>query len=232
MRTVAVVAALFALSALAAAAAVPDKQLSRVRGTVEYQPGAQGALHPLIGSLSLPDDALAVTLADSQALLRLADSSEVDIGAKARIRVGAFNAIGTGKPNVVTVELGAIHFVVRHPAGARANFIFITPSTQIAVRGTEGYLVAGPKGTDFYCAHCGAGDVTLTIGTRTIPLTTGQQVIITGNDPATAGTSVIKKPCTNPAAIAVSGGKLGRTVPRSQWVDTTGSIAADPLAPP
>jgi hypothetical protein len=232
MKHVAALAVLFAASALGAAAAGADKQLSRVRGTVEYQSAPQDALRPLFGSLDLPDDALAVTLADSQGLLRLADSSEVDIGAKARVRVGAFNAVASGKPNVVTVELGAIHFVVRHPAGARANYVFITPSTQIAVRGTEGYLVAGPKGTDFYCADCATGDVTLRIGTRTIPLITGQQVIVTGSDPATAATSVIQEPCTNPAAIAVSNGKLGRTVPASQWVDTTGSIDADPLVPP
>lgn len=33
----------------------------------------------LFGSLDLPDDALAVTLADSRGLLRLADSFEVDV---------------------------------------------------------------------------------------------------------------------------------------------------------
>jgi hypothetical protein len=69
------------------------------------------------------------------------------------------------------------------------------------------------------------------VGGKTIPLVTGQQVIVTGSDPARADTSVIKEPCTNPAAIAVSGGKLGKGLPASQQVDTTGSISADPHRP-
>jgi hypothetical protein len=208
-----------------------DNELARVRGTVEYQLSSE-PFRAIAGSLLVPADALAVTLADSQALLRLPDSSAVDIGARARFRVGAFNALETGKPTVLALELGAIHFVIRHPTGAHANYVFVTPTSQVAVRGTEGYLVAGPHGTDFYCADCAAGDVTMRVGKRSYALTTGQQVIVVGSDPATAGTTVIKKPCINPAAIAVSDGKLGRTVPPAQWVDTTDSTTADPLVPP
>jgi len=221
---------LLALSVPAAEADQSDKQLARVRGTVQYQVRRQDPYRELLGQLNLPDDAVAVTLAESQGLLRLPDSSEIDIGSKARVRVGAFSA-AVGKPNVVTLELGAIHFIVRHPQGARANYLFITPTSQIGVRGTEGYIVTGPKGTDFYCGDCSAGDVTLRVGSRSIPLTTGWQVIIVGGDPATADTTVIKQPCINPAAIAVSGGKLGRGVPASQWVDTTDSLSGDPLKP-
>jgi len=212
-------------------AADGDKELARVRGTVEYQLAAE-PFREVAGEVVVPDDALAVTLADSRALLRLADSSEVDIGARARLRVGAFNALESGKPTVLALELGAIHFVIRHPTGARANYVFVTPTSQVAVRGTEGYLVAGPNGTHFYCADCAEGDVTMRVGKRSYALTTGQQVIVVGSDPATAGTTVIKKPCINPAAIAVSDGKLGRTVPPAQWVDTTDSTTADPLVPP
>lgn len=221
-----------ALGGHGAVAAGADKQLARVSGTVEYQPRPSDQFRELVGRLGLPDDAVAVTLADSQALLQLADSSEIDIGAKARIRVGAFNAVANGKPTVVTLELGAIHFVVRHPQGARANYLFVTPTTQIAVRGTEGYIVAGPNGTDFYCADCSAGDVTLRVGKRTIPLATGQQVIVVTDGGAKLETTVETLPCTNPAAIAVSNGKLGRGAAASQLVDTTGSLSGDPLRPP
>lgn len=221
---------LFALCAPCAVAQGSDKQLARVKGTVQYQARRQDPFRELVGALNLPDDAVAVTLADSQGLLRLPDSSEIDVGAKARFRVGALSAVA-GKPTVVVLELGAMHFVVRHPQGALANYLFVTPTSQIAVRGTEGYIVTGPKGTDFYCGDCSEGDVTLRTGSRSIPLTTGWQVIIVGGDPATAETTVIKEPCINPAAIAVSGGKLGRTVPPSAYVDTTGSLAGDPLKP-
>jgi hypothetical protein len=220
------------LTAGTVGAATGDKQLARVRGTVQFQTDPAAAFRPIVGRLALPDDAVAVTLADSQGLLRLADSSEIDIGAKARFHVGAFNAVGNGKPNVITLELGAIHFVVRHPSGARANYVFVTPTSQIGVRGTEGYIVTGPTGTDFYCATCSAGDVTMKVGTRSIPLVTGQQVIVAGSDAESATTTVFKAPCSNPAAIAVSHGKLGRTTPRAKWVDTTGSLGADPLQAP
>jgi len=223
---------LIALGLAPAGAAPGAKQLVRVRGTVQYQTGPSDAYRPLFGSLNLPDDAIAVTLADSQGLLRLVDSSEIDIGARARVRVGAFNAVAaTGSSVTIRLETGAIHFVVRHPQGAHANYTFVTATTQIAVRGTEGYIVAGPKGTDFYCAKCEAGDVTMRVGKRAIPLVTGQQVILELS-PAGQKTTVIKAPCSNPAAIAISHGKLGRTIPRSQWVDTTGALTADPLKAP
>jgi hypothetical protein len=205
--------------------------LSWVRGTVEYQlPNA--AFRQLAGQLTVPDATLAVTLADSRALLQLPDSSEVDIGAKARLLVGAVRAAEAAQPTVLTLQLGAIHFVIRHPVGARANYIFSTPTAQIAVRGSEGYIVAGPRGTDFYCADCGPSDVTIHVGARTFAVTTGQQLIVVGGDPATADTTLVKLPCGNPAAIAISDGKLGRTIPPDQRVDTTGSLDADPLAAP
>jgi hypothetical protein len=231
MLVVAVCAVLAALPAAQVYAAAGDKELTRVRGTVEYQL-ADAPFRPIVGSILVPDDALGVTLADSQALLRLPDSSVVDIGARARFRVGAFNALATEKPTTITLELGAIHFVVRHPTGARVNYVFVTPTAQVAVRGTEGYLVAGPHGTDFYCADCSVGDVTVQVGSASYTLTTGQQVIVVGADAATANVTVVKQPCVNPAAIAISGGKLGRTVPPERQVDTTGSITTDPLPAP
>jgi hypothetical protein len=232
MLIVAACAALVAaLPAAPAHADAGDKELARVRGTVEYQL-ANERFRPIVGSLLVPDDTLAVTLADSQALLRLPDSSVVDIGARARFRVGAFNALATDKPTTFTLELGAIHFVVRHPTGARVNYVFVTPTAQVAVRGTEGYLVAGPHGTDFYCADCSEGDVTVTIGSASYPMTSGQQVIVVGADAATANVTVVKQPCSNPAAIAISGGKLGRTIPPDRQVDTTDSITTDPLPTP
>ena len=112
--------------------------MARVAGTVQYQWGPDATLHQLFGRLDLPDDALAVTLAQSRAQLVLPDSSEIDIGAQTRVRVGAFNAAATGNPTVIVLELGALHFIVRHPAGGRANYRFQTPTSQIAVRGTDG----------------------------------------------------------------------------------------------
>jgi len=219
----------FALGAPSHAASDSDKQLARVAGTVQFQLGSDGTLHPLFGRIDLADEAVAVTLAQSRAQVILPDSSSIDIGATTRVRLGAFNAADSGNPNVVVLELGALHFTIRHPAGGRANYRFQTPTSQIAVRGTEGYLVTGPSGTDFYCADCGPGDVTVTVGSHSYQLNTGDQAIVIGTTPANADVDVAARPCANPAAIDLSDGKLGAKVPADQRFDTTGAPGGDPL---
>jgi hypothetical protein len=228
MRALLTLATLIALCA-PLRAATDDKQLERVRGTVEYQIVAGARPLPIFGRIDLPDESVAITLANSRARLALVDSSIVEIGETTRVRLGAFNAIDLSKPTVVTLQLGAIHFTIRHPVGGRSNYRFVTPTSQIAVRGTEGYLVTGPTGTDFYCVDCGAGDVTVTVGARRYDLVTGEQAIIIGATPATASVDVVARPCANPAAIALSDGKLGAVIPLDQRVDTTGAIGGDPL---
>jgi len=233
MRTIAACST-FALVALALcmplrASGDGDKQLARVTGTVQYQAGSDPAYHAVFGKIELGNDALAVTLAQSRAQVILPDSSSIDVGAKTRVRLGAFNAADTGNPNVVVLELGVLHFNIRHPAGGRANYRFLTPTSAIGVRGTEGYIVTGPSGTDFYCVDCTAGDVTVTVGTHSYALATGQQAIIIGTTPADAGVDVVTRPCANPAAIALSDGKLGAPIPVDQRFDTTGAPDGDPL---
>ncbi len=223
--------ALIALAVCTPLRAAADKQLARVNGTVQYQSGSDPAYHAVLGKIDLGDEALAVTLAQSRAQVVLPDSSTIDVGAKTRVRLGAFNAADTSNPNVVVLELGVLHFNIRHPAGGRANYRFVTPTSQIGVRGTEGYVVTGPSGTDFYCVDCSAGDVTVTVGAHSYALATGQQAIIIGTTPANAGVDVVTRPCANPAAIALSDGKLGAAIPVDQRFDTTGAPDGDPLQP-
>jgi hypothetical protein len=226
-------AALVALTVLALCAPLDaagdgDKQLARVAGTVQYQLGTGTAPHAIVGRIDLADEATAITLAQSRAQLTLPDSSSIDIGETTRVRLGTFNAIDTGNPNVVVLEGGAVHFTIRHPAGGRSNYRFETPTSQIAVRGTDGYIVTGPSGTDFYCVDCKGGDVTVTVGTHSYELVTGEQAIIIGTTPADALVDVVKRPCANPAAIALSDGKLGAAIPIDQRFDTTGATALVP----
>jgi hypothetical protein len=208
-----------------------DKQLARVAGTVQFQTGSDSAYHALVGRIDLPDQATAVTLAQSRAQVTLLDSSTIDIGATTRVRLGAFNAVDSGKPNVVVLELGALHFIIRHPAGGRANYRFQTPTSQIAVRGTDGYIVAGPTGTDFYCVDCKPGDVTVTVGAKSYELGTGDQALVIGAPGAIANVDIVARPCANPAAIALSDGKLGAAIPLDQRFDTTGAPGGDPMQP-
>jgi hypothetical protein len=113
----------FALCTPLRAAGDGDNQLARVAGTVQYQAGADPAYHAVFGKIDL-SEALAVTLAQSRAQVILPDSSSIDVGATTRVRLGAFNAAATGNPNVVVLELGALHFNIRHPAGGRATIVF------------------------------------------------------------------------------------------------------------
>jgi hypothetical protein len=227
-RNTALLLTFFAACAPLRAASDHDKALQRVRGNVAFQLTPSAQVESMFGRIALPDDAAAITLAQSRAQLILADSSTIDIGEKTRVRLGSFNALDTGNPNVVTLELGVLHFTIRHPAGGRANYRFQTPTSQIAVRGTEGYLVTGPSGTDFYCADCKSGDVTITVGTRSFELNTGDQAIIIGTTPANANVDVVARPCANPAAIELSDGKLGGAIPIDQRFDTTGAPGGDP----
>ena len=74
-----------------------------------------------------------------------------------------------------------------------------------------------------------SGDVTVTVGSHSYALATGQQALIIGTAPANANVDVVARPCANPAAIALSDGKLGAAIPLDQRFDTTGALGGDPL---
>lgn len=167
-----------------------DKQLARVKGIVGYEPAPNAPFKAIFGRLDLPDDAVAVTQAGAQAVLRLADSSEIDIGEKTSVQVGAFNAISSGKQNEIVLNGGTLHFNIRHPAGGQSNYKFTTATSQIAVRGTEGFLVSSASGTQVVCVSCAAGDVTIQTSGQFTSIVSGQTATITGSSAANASVSV------------------------------------------
>ena len=189
---------LLAASFLALLAPLPvhaaaDKSLQRQRGTVSYRdPG--GVEHSVAGQITLPDDARAQTGRASMALLTLPDSSVVSLGENTDVQVGAFNAASSNRPNEITLNGGALKFAVRHPQGGKSNYRFTTPTSQIAVRGTDGYLVVGPNGTQVVCTQCDPGDVQVTVlktGVVTA-LVTGQVLTVLNSGAAvTSGVSSI-----------------------------------------
>jgi hypothetical protein len=185
-------AASFALcsTTIALDAAAGDKQLARVKGIVGYEPSPNAPFKAIFGRLDLPDDAVAVTQAGAQAVLRLADSSEIDIGEKTSVQVGAFNAISSGKQNEIVLNGGVLHFNIRHPAGGQSNYKFTTATSQIAVRGTEGFLVSSASGTQVVCVSCAAGDVTIQTGGQFTTIVSGQTATIAGSTAGNASVSV------------------------------------------
>jgi hypothetical protein len=163
-----------------ASAQAPNKELAPFKGTVGVQASENAPFTRVFGRTVVPDDAYAVTQAASLGTLTLPDSSQVAIGERTAVRVGAFNNAAAGPGSTLTLNHGALRFAIVHPAGTRSNYTFQTQTSQIAVRGTIGYLIVGDEGTQLICIDCAPGDVEITIGGRIVTLTSGYTITITG----------------------------------------------------
>ena len=119
------------------ARAVTVKTLVRISGDVGYQQTQNSAYIPITGQQEIPDNAFVVTRGNGVADLVMPDSSVIRIAQAAIVRVGEFHQPGAGD-NYITVLNGSFRFKVQHPAGGQSNYRFVTPTSQIAVRGTEG----------------------------------------------------------------------------------------------
>ena len=212
---------MLALLAPYVAGAATDKELQRQRGSVSYR-DTGGTVHPVSGQIALADDAYAITGRASAALLSLPDSSEVSLGENTSIKVGKFNGGATGPGNTITVDGGALKFAIRHPSGSKSNYTFTTPTSQIAVRGTEGYLVVGPRGTQVVCTRCEPGDVTVrTIAGVVTAIVTGQVLLVSSTGSAAAGSVAA---LNNPAVNQFSNG-LNPFGNSAESIDATGSAS-------
>jgi FecR-like protein len=131
------------LIVLAAAIALPasadnDKQLQNVKGSVSFQKPNKAA-KPLAtqATIVLADRDYTITGDQSLAALTLPDSSRVLIGSTTKVQMAFFNQAKTANAKFIIFN-GRTRFQVQHPTGAKANYIFQTPTGSIAVRGTEG----------------------------------------------------------------------------------------------
>jgi solute:Na+ symporter, SSS family len=121
----------------ATARADDDKVLTNMKGGVSYErAGTPHAIVPKVKQL-LTDDDIAVTQTDSLAQVTLPDSSLVTLGATTRVQMAFFNQTDIANAKFIVYQ-GKTRFAVQHPNGGKANYTFVTPTTQIAVRGTEG----------------------------------------------------------------------------------------------
>jgi len=188
-----IIAALFIASVLATFSlgvtnAATDKQLRHLKGSVGYQMTSAGPLTDVAGEIVLPDDAIAVTQDKAAALLTLPDSSIVSFGANTRVQVGAFNQTAQGPGSTITVQGGTLRFDIRRPTNGVANYRFVTPTSQIAVRGTVGLLSLVAGNTTVGCLACAADSVSVTVGTQTFALATGQVLTISATGAVVTGT--------------------------------------------
>jgi hypothetical protein len=125
------------------ALAAPDKTLHNVKGSVSYE-SAAGTQRPLAphASISLEDNASAITGDNSLGGIVLPDSSRIVLGSNSKVKLVSFNQAAIASANFVVA--GKVRFKVEHPNGSRANYTFQTPTAQIAVRGTEGDILSDP----------------------------------------------------------------------------------------
>jgi hypothetical protein len=176
-RSLALIAAAIVVATVPVRAA-DEKELRAVRGTSGYRATADTPFKRVFGRILLADDAFAVTQAAANALVVLPDSSEVALGPNTNVRIGAFNDAALPTPTTITLDSGTLRFDIRHPAGGRANYRFVTVTSQIAVRGTIGLYATGPNGDVISCLDCANGDVVVTVGTQTFALTTGESLFV------------------------------------------------------
>lgn len=170
-----------------AARAASDKLLQRLKGVVGYQAADGAPLTLVVARLSLPDDYLAVTRTRAAALLALPDSSLVSLGENTRVQVGAFNRTADGPGATITVNGGTLRFDIRRPKGATANYHFATPTTQVAVRGTIGLISLAGGNTTIACLVCAADSITVTVGTQTFTILTGQLLSVSATGAVVSG---------------------------------------------
>ncbi|MDB5072286.1 MAG: hypothetical protein JWM87_3397 [Candidatus Eremiobacteraeota bacterium] len=205
------------------ASAEQANELAHVRGEVSYAvPAASASTRPLAGSIGLSDDARAITGFRAAARLTLPDSSVVEIGDKTDVRLGAFH--DAAAQHTIALSRGALRFTIRHPAGAASNYVFKTPTTQLAVRGTLAYLVSGPRGDQIYCVDCAPGDVVVSAANETYSVQSGQTLNVrTIGRRAFDAAIVANASVNNPAIDQFLRGFSPFGRPASEGTDPTGS---------
>lgn len=161
MRIVTAALLAIALAAPIGALGAADKQLQNVKGAVSYQHGSASA-HKLARSASvlLSDNDVAITGDASEAAVALPDSSRVTMGSDTRVQLAFFNQAEQNSAKFIVYQ-GKTRFKVEHPAGARANYTFVTPTASVAVRGTEGDI--GVDGQNLVVNVYGLSDPNLTV---------------------------------------------------------------------
>jgi hypothetical protein len=226
----------FGLMVATAQPADDDKQLGRLKGVVGFATAPEAPLHQIFGKEIIPDDDYAITADRAAGIITLPDSSIVALGEKTRVKVGAFNQTADGPGSTITVEQGTLRFDIHRPAGGTANYHFQTNSSQIAVRGTVGLLSVLGGNTTVACLVCAADSVTVTVGTQTLTLLTGQLVtvsalgaVVTGTVTTTAlagfsGASVSTAAATGPAAATA--GVSGVSTAAASAAGAAGGAAA------
>ncbi len=122
-----------------------DSVFQNVRGDVHYLTADGAPAHALApkAMVVLGDDDVAQTGTASMATILLVDSSRILMGSNSTLKLDTFSIAQIAHAHFVLFN-GKMRFVVQHPAGARADYTFTTPTGEIGVRGTVGDIAADP----------------------------------------------------------------------------------------
>jgi ferric-dicitrate binding protein FerR (iron transport regulator) len=176
---IAVIALAGAVAVGAYALGSAPKQLENMKGSVAYQKGT-AAVTPigLNASVDLPDEDYTITGADSLAQLTMPDSSQVLMGANTKVQLASFTQTDIANAKFV-IYSGKTRFVVKHPAGAHANYTFQTATGTVGVRGTQGDIEYDPNGAlrvNVYELCDKNYPVQVTAGGKTLTVIAGQSL--------------------------------------------------------
>jgi hypothetical protein len=143
---------------------------------VLYQVAADGTLHPLAPGQNLPEGVEIRTAKDSDALLRLADGSSVEL----RERSSLFT---TASANDLTIRLGRGSVMVEAAKRRKGHLFVDTGDCRVAVTGTIFGVSAGVKGSRVSVVE---GEVHVALGSSDKVLHRGDQTVTgAGMDPET-----------------------------------------------
>ena len=140
----------------------------------------------------LPDDAFAVTQAKSAALLTLPDSSDRRDRRRHRGASRAFQrwpGTAQGPGATITVNNGTLRFDIRRPSGGTANYRFVTPTSGArGARNDRPAFVSSAETRRSRCLVCAADSVTVSVGTSSFAVLTGQVVTVSATGAVVSGT--------------------------------------------
>ncbi len=138
LRAAATVTMLLVLVAIPAhARADAGKVLSNMKGSVAFEDAGKSTPIAPSASAVVADKDVAVTGDDYLGRLQLPDSSTVTLASETRVQLAFFNQADVTSAQFVIYN-GKTRFKVEHPQGGKANYTFVTPTSTVAVRGTEG----------------------------------------------------------------------------------------------
>ncbi len=170
-------------------AADTTKQLQKLHGDVGYATQKDGGdFKAVFGKFELPDQDYAVTRAKSAAQIAMPDSSLIELGENTTVQVGVFDNTTASPGATITVNDGSrLRFEIKRPEGGAANYHFVTPTSQVAVRGTVGLLAFVNGITTVGCVACAADSVVVQVGSQTFALVTGQFLTVSALGAVTTG---------------------------------------------